>query len=265
MGSLLDWLAHFPPLLWGLEHVEEIVIRALQHGKVPQHVAFVMDGNRRWAREHRVETIEGHSLGFEALKNLLRVCLKMGVKEVSAFAFSIENFKRSKHEVDTLMDIAKNSLTQITAHGDMVDQYGIRIRIVGDLARLKPDVYETVVNVVESTKNNTRATLNVCFPYTSRHEISNSVQSIVHLAEDEKIVPEDIDEALFEKNLLLNDSLPLDWLIRTSGVERLSDFLMWQVHEDSQISFIDNYWPDFSIWRFFPMLIRFQLESQQDA
>ncbi|EPY53171.1 cis-prenyltransferase [Schizosaccharomyces cryophilus OY26] len=263
MGSLLDWLIHFPPLLWGLEQVEEVAIRALKHGKIPQHVAFVMDGNRRWAREHRVETIEGHSLGFETLKNLLRVCLKMGVKEVSTFAFSIENFKRSKHEVDALMDIAKNSLNQITAHGDMVDQYGIRIRIVGDLALLKPDVYETVVNVVESTKNNTRATLNVCFPYTSRHEISNSVQSIVHLAEDGKLVPEDIDESLFEKHLLLNDSHPLDWLIRTSGVERLSDFLLWQVHEDSQISFIDSYWPDFSIWRFFPMLIRYQLQSQQ--
>lgn len=96
---------------------------------MPQHVAFVMDGNRRYARSHKIETVEGHNLGFEALAKILEVCYKSGVKVVTVYAFSVENFKRSKYEVDALMDMAKIKLTQLAQHGELLDRYGASVRV----------------------------------------------------------------------------------------------------------------------------------------
>ncbi|KAK3615002.1 cis-prenyltransferase [Elasticomyces elasticus] len=178
-ASLRRWLFGLPPVEWGLQQLRELLISTLKCGPIPQHIAFVMDGNRRYARTHKLETVEGHHLGFEALAKVLEVCYKSGVKVVTIYAFSIENFKRSKYEVDGLMDMAKLKLVQMSQHGELFDRYGASVRILGDKSLVREDVLEQVDRAVEMTKHNDQAVLNVCFPYTSREEITRSIRETV--------------------------------------------------------------------------------------
>jgi ditrans,polycis-polyprenyl diphosphate synthase len=168
LSQLRKWILESPPIEWAIHQVRELLIGALRQGPMPQHIAFVMDGNRRFARSHKIETVEGHNLGFEALakvwsyllqanadyKQILEVCYKSGVKVVTVYAFSIENFKRSKYEVDGLMEMAKVKLSQMTQHGDLLDRYGARVRILGQRELVKPDVLEAIDRAVELTKDN---------------------------------------------------------------------------------------------------------------
>ena len=126
----------------------------LGRGPVPQHVAFIMDGNRRYARSHNIETIEGHNRGFETLARILDICYKCGVKAVTVYAFSTENFNRPKYEVDGLMQLAKVKLAQLSQHGELLDRYGASVRILGEKYRIPPDVLEVCDRAVEMTKNN---------------------------------------------------------------------------------------------------------------
>lgn len=161
-----------PPVEWGINQLRELLIGALRQGSIPQHVAFVMDGNRRFARSHKIETVEGHNLGFEALakvdeafsgrrciwltgpNQILEVCYKSGVKVVTVYAFSIENFKRSKYEVDALMDMAKIKLSQLSQHGELLERYGASVRVLGNRELLRPDVLQVIDKAVDMTKNN---------------------------------------------------------------------------------------------------------------
>jgi ditrans,polycis-polyprenyl diphosphate synthase len=167
-----NWFASSPPVAWGIRQLRELLIGALRQGPIPQHVAFVMDGNRRFARNNHLETVEGHNLGFEALARvcgltifvehglisyqILEVCYKSGVKVVTIYAFSIENFKRSKYEVDALMEMAKTKLTQLAQHGQLLDRYGASIRILGQRELVKPDVLEAIDTAIRLTKDNKR-------------------------------------------------------------------------------------------------------------
>lgn len=162
------WFLASPPAVWGVRQLRELLIGALKQGPVPQHVAFVMDGNRRFARNHHIETVEGHNLGFESLARILEVCYKTGVKVVTIYAFSIENFKRSKHEVDALMSMAKVKLLQLSEHGALLDRYGASIRVLGQRSLVKPDVLEAIDRAVELTAGNTKYVLSLrwrlCWP-----------------------------------------------------------------------------------------------------
>lgn len=262
------------------------------------------------------------------------MCYKCGVKVVTIYAFSIENFKRSKYEVDALMDIMKVKLSQITQHGDLLDRYGASVRILGQLDMLKPDVLEAINKAVDMTKGNGEAILNVCFPYTSRDEmttairetvkeysvplppskrpfsetrisnnlrsrkmsmsqnspgssirsgsatpsegdIDDSVSSATTLhpsslastdspATPEPVYrdPESISAASVESHLFTAGNPPLDLLIRTSGVKRLSDFMLWQCHENTKLVFLDCLWPEFSLRHFLPVLIEWQWQRK---
>ncbi|KAF2261601.1 Undecaprenyl diphosphate synthase [Lojkania enalia] len=336
------WLAQSPPVAWGVHQLRGLLIGALRQGPIPQHVAFVMDGNRRFARDHHIETVEGHSLGFEALARILEVCYKAGVKVVTIYAFSIENFKRSKHEVDALMAMAKMKLNQLSEHGSLLDRYGASIRILGQRSLVRPDVLEAVDRAMALTAKNNKAILNVCFPYTSRDEIATAVRSTVetyskplvtspskrpfsetHITQNIRkqmltTVPEDVAEQLttsrstspsssngtspavegaqspvtstaidhsekgegqktapnypdpetitadtLNDNMLTAGMPPLDLLVRTSGVERLSDFMLWQCHEKTSIVFLDCLWPEFDLWQFLPVLIEWQWQRKK--
>jgi ditrans,polycis-polyprenyl diphosphate synthase len=136
--------------------LKELFINSVRQGPVPQHVAFVMDGNRRFARKNHIETVEGHNMGFEALAKILEVCYKSGVKVVTVYAFSIENFKRPLHEVNALMEIAKIKLMQLCQHGDLLERYGASLRILGERDMVRPDVLEVIDEAVEMTKHNDR-------------------------------------------------------------------------------------------------------------
>jgi ditrans,polycis-polyprenyl diphosphate synthase len=181
--SLRRWLLSLPPIEYALQHVRELLIGSLRCGPIPKHIAFIMDGNRRWARSNHVETVEGHNKGFEALAKVLEVCYKSGVQYVTIYAFSIENFKRSKYEVDGLMDMAKTKLVQMSQHGELFERYGASVRILGDRSLAREDVLEQVDKAVEITSGNEKAVLNVCFPYTGREEIVRSVRETSYPAE----------------------------------------------------------------------------------
>ncbi|KAI5859130.1 putative undecaprenyl diphosphate synthase-domain-containing protein [Tricharina praecox] len=240
-----------PPIEWASTQLKELFIHSVRQGPVPQHIAFVMDGNRRFARKNHIETAEGHNMGFEALAKV--VCYKSGVKVVTVYAFSIENFKRPMHEVNALMEIAKIKLLQLCQHGDLLERYGASLRILGERELVRPDVLEVIDEAVELTKNNDRSILNVCFPYTSRHEIASSIRDVTAtpgLTDFESITQQTLEDHLFTAGCP-----PLDLVVRTSGVRRLSDFMLWQCHKDTEIVFIDCLWPQFDIWRFLPILI----------
>ncbi|KAI5837820.1 Decaprenyl diphosphate synthase-like protein [Morchella snyderi] len=282
------WLLSSPPIEYVISLTQGLLINALRQGPVPQHIAFVMDGNRRFARSSHIETVEGHNMGFEALARVLEVCYKSGVKVVTIYAFSIENFKRPLHEVNALMEIAKIKLGQLCQHGDLMDRYGASLRVLGHLPLLRPDVLEVIEQATEMTKGNKKAILNVCFPYTSRDEITTAIRTIVSLsttpsssastpppgsptsdrssssssstASSKTATPsymdiESITEHTLTEHMFTADCPPLDLLIRTSGVERLSDFMLWQCHPDTEIVFLQCLWPDFDLWKFLPILV----------
>jgi ditrans,polycis-polyprenyl diphosphate synthase len=177
LSRIRSWFLRSPPVDWALNIVRSTVIGALSQGPIPGHVAFEMDGNRRYARSHKIETIEGHSLGFEALARVrwafapdptkrrntladtdaqvLEVCYKCGVKVVTVYAFSIENFHRPRYEVDGLMQLAKLKLEQLIQHGELLDRYGASVKVLGRLDLIPPDVLEVVDRAVAATQHNT--------------------------------------------------------------------------------------------------------------
>jgi ditrans,polycis-polyprenyl diphosphate synthase len=156
LSRIRNWFLGSPPAEWALHRLRDTLIGALSQGPIPGHVAFEMDGNRRYARSHKIETIEGHHHGFEALARVLEICYKCGVKVVTVYAFSLENFNRPKYEVDGLMQLAKVKLEQLMQHGELLDRYGASVRVLGRLDLLPPDVLEVVEQAVENTKKNTK-------------------------------------------------------------------------------------------------------------
>ncbi|NWI67523.1 DHDDS synthase, partial [Todus mexicanus] len=209
--------------------IERFCGNIIKAGPMPKHVAFIMDGNRRFAQKCHVERQQGHSQGFDKLAQTLRWCLNLGIREVTVYAFSIENFKRSKEEVDGLMDLARQKFSRLLEEQENLKKHGVCIRVLGDLPLLPVDIQELIAQAVQATKNYNKCFLNVCFAYTSRHEISNAVREMAWGVEQGLLEPSDVSESLLDKCLYTNNSPDPDLLIRTSGEVRLSDFLLWQV------------------------------------
>ncbi|KAH6656794.1 putative cis-prenyltransferase [Truncatella angustata] len=263
-SSLSKWLLTSPPIEWALKNARELLIGTLRQGPIPQHVAFEMDGNRRFAKNHHIEAIEGHNLGFEALARVLEICYKCGVKVVTVYAFSIENFNRPKSEVGGLMKMAKIKLEQLCQHGELLDRYGASIRVLGERDLIPADVLPFVDKAVEMTKHNKNAVLNICFPYTSRAEMTHAIKATaekprsIEFKDKETITAETLDSHMYT-----GDSPPLDIFVRTSGVMRLSDFMLWQCHENTHIFFLRCFWPEFDLWHFVPVLVEWQWRQKQ--
>ncbi|KAK9479724.1 Decaprenyl diphosphate synthase-like protein [Lipomyces japonicus] len=262
--GITSWIRTFPLMQYFIAWAQEIFMSVLRTGPVPQHVAFVMDGNRRFARRRKLEVKEGHSAGFESLARILEMCYQVGIKTVTVYAFSIENFKRPPVEVEALMEIARTKLLQIIHHGDLADRFGISIRVLGQRSLIPPDVLTAIDKSTEMTKDNTTAILNICFPYTSRDDIVTSMREIVSLSEDHKVDPDKIDENMIEQHMFTRDCPPLDILVRTSGVERLSDFMLWQSHQNCTVEFVDCLWPEFEPWRFGSILLKWSRQKAKE-
>ncbi|RLV93557.1 Dehydrodolichyl diphosphate synthase complex subunit RER2 [Spathaspora sp. JA1] len=249
-----DWISTFPGYKQVLTTAKKTFGRIIRTGPVPKHVGIIMDGNRRYAKTHKIEIKEGHSLGFDSMASILELLYESGVECATVYAFSIENFKRSNIEVKWLMDLAKSKFKQINNHGELCQEYGVKVRILGNKSLLPKDVLEILNETEEISKNNTRAVLNVCFPYTSRDEITHSIQETVQQSTE---FPEmTINQETLDNNLYTKDSPKLDLLVRTSGTSRLSDFLLWQcVSPDCAIVFVDKLWPAFRPWDMAKILI----------
>lgn len=226
----------------------------IRTGPTPRHVGVIMDGNRRYAKNHKIELKEGHNLGFDSMANILELLYESGVECATVYAFSIENFKRLRHEVEWLMDLAKSKFQQISQQGELCEKYGIKIRVLGNVALLPQDVQQILAETERITKDNKRAVLNVCLPYTSRDEMAHSIKRIATLAKKDPTVH--IDENTIEDFLYTSESPPLDILVRTSGTYRLSDFLLWQaVPSSCAIMFSNKLWPDFTAWDMIKILL----------
>ncbi|GAA6024018.1 hypothetical protein JCM11491_000533 [Sporobolomyces phaffii] len=270
MSSLWSYIpTQLHPLLRAL------LVPSLRLGPRPQHVAFIMDGNRRSARLRSLPVRVGHEEGFEALKRVLSFLLKLDIPHVTVYAFSIENFNRDPAEVDTLMDMARKRLVEICRHGALLQQYGVQIRVLGRRDLLPPDVQESCLEAERMTAHNSKGILNLCCPYTSQEEIATAVKRTVDAATaapaaasaaSPRPAPDDdaalnITEAEIASNLYTAASPPVDILIRTSGVSRLSDFLLWQCNEDTVLHFIEPNWPDIGVADVLPPLLSYQAEA----
>ncbi|KAM3935862.1 dehydrodolichyl diphosphate synthase complex subunit DHDDS isoform 1-T2 [Leptodactylus fuscus] len=240
-----------------LSLIERLCANVLKAGPVPKHVAFIMDGNRRYAKKCHVERQEGHSQGFEKLAETLRWCLNLGICEVTVYAFSIENFKRSKEEVDGLMELARQKFTRLLEEKEKLQKHEVCIRVIGDLSLLPLDIQKLIAQAVLETKDYSKCFLNVCFAYTSRHEISNAVREVAWGVQEGLIEPRDVTESLLDQCLYTSHSPDPDLLIRTSGEVRLSDFLLWQTSH-SCLVFQSILWPEYTFWNLCEAILRYQ-------
>ncbi len=204
--------------------------------EVPQHLGIIMDGNRRWAEKQGLPVFRGHEAGYEALKKIVKHCQNSGVKTLTAFTFSTENWQRSEQEVGFLM-----SLFQKAAESDLEDlaRKSISIRIIGQKERLSRELAASLVKIEESTKSNNGMILNIALSYGGRAEIISAVKAII----EKKIPAEEITEATIAENLWVPSDT--DLLIRTGNEKRLSNFLIWQ-SAYAELYFSNKYWPDFT-------------------
>lgn len=230
----------------------------LRLGPVPRHVAFIMDGNRRFAQRNGMRIVQGHAAGFRKLKEALEWCLEMGIEICTVYAFSVENFSRSPDEVSALMNLAHEKFEEMLLRGDVIERHGARVRVLGDLARLSPRLQALVAKVMESSKHNSRLALNICFAYSARQEMNLAAAALAAGVAAGRLRAGDVTEAALQSALYTEHLEPPDLLIRTSGETRLSDFLLWQL-ESSHLSFVSRLWPELTCWDFFSILLDYQL------
>lgn len=202
------------------------------------HIAIIMDGNRRWAREHNLPTPAGHKKGVDSLREITRACDDLGIKYLTVYAFSTENWNRTQEEVNFLMD-----LVAITLKNELSEMHkeGVKISFLGDLSRFNEKLQKVIYNSIEKTKYNKGVNLQIALNYGSRDEITNAVKQIVNLGYSaEEITPQIISENLYTSNIP-----DPDLLIRTGGEKRISNYLLWQIAY-SEIIVVDEYWPEFN-------------------
>lgn len=220
-----------------LEKTSDEKIKELVKNTNMQHIAIIMDGNRRWAKEKFLPSMMGHKKGVEALKKTVRACDDFGVKYLTLYAFSTENWNRKQEEVDFLMELLA---TTIVNELDELNENNVRMNYIGNLSQLNNNLQNILSNSVEKTKNNTGVNLNIAINYGARDEITNAVKNII-----KEGIPEDkINQELISKYLYTGNMPDPDLLIRTSGEKRISNYLLWQIAY-SEIYITNTYWPDF--------------------
>ncbi len=213
------------------------VIKSIVENTNLKHIAVIMDGNRRWAKNKGLPTAVGHKKGVEALKEILRACNDFGVKYLTAYAFSTENWNRKKEEVDFLME-----LIAITLSNELSEMHNenVQIHFIGDISRLSDKLQKILANAVETTKNNTGVILQIALNYGSRDEITNAVKNIIKSG----ISADDVTSELISDNLYTKGTPDPDILIRTGGEQRISNYLLWQIAY-SEIIIVNEFWPEF--------------------
>ena len=208
---------------------------------MPQHIAIIMDGNRRWAKEKGMDTRLGHKAGAETLEKIAAFGNEIGLKYLTVYAFSTENWKRTKEEIGALMLLLQKYLDKFLNKESLRN---IRIRVLGDIESLDKGLKESIKKLVEKSKNNTGLTLNIAFNYGGRAELAKATKQIASMVKNNEINVEDINEELISNNLYTKGEPEPDLLIRTGGELRISNFLLWQLAY-TEFLFIEKYWPDF--------------------
>ena len=209
---------------------------------MPKHIAIIMDGNRRWAKSQGKPASFGHKAGAKTLEKIVRYANKIGLEYITVYAFSTENWKRTEDEVNALMMLLKSYLDD---YSKRADSENIKVKVLGDITALSQGMQKSIIKCMERTKNNTGVTFNIALNYGGRDEIVKAVQNIVKQVKNNQLEIENINEKTITDNLYTAGQPDPDLVIRTSGEQRLSNFLPWQVVY-SEFLFVDKNWPYFT-------------------
>ncbi len=231
----------------------------IDKNRVPQHVAVIMDGNGRWAKRHGKERVFGHQAGVDSVDKITEAASNLGIKYLTLYAFSTENWNRPKAEVDALMEILAYSLR---TYIKKISSNNVRLRVIGDIDNLTAKARENLYAAIHETEQNTGLNLVLALNYSARWEITNAAKRIANDVRNKLIQPDDITEKSFSNYLSTQGMPDPDLLIRTSGELRISNFLLWQLSY-SELFFTDTCWPDFKEEQFFDAILDYQKRERR--
>jgi len=226
---------------------------------LPQHIAIIMDGNGRWAKNRGEIRTFGHEHGVTAVRETVEAAAELGIQYLTLYAFSTENWNRPREEVDALMNLLVKTIHSET---DTLNKNKIRLWAVGDLESLHEDCYNELMSSIEATKTNSRMTLNLALSYSARWEITRAAQLLARDVADKKIAPGDINQEMLSSYLTTKDIPDPSLLIRTSGEYRMSNFLLWQIAY-SELYFTDKLWPDFRKEDLYEAIVNYQARERR--
>ena len=227
--------------------------------KTPQHIAIIMDGNGRWAKQKGLMRAFGHENGTKSVRITVETCAKLGIENLTLYAFSTENWNRPKLEVDTLMRLLISSLKKEL---ETLQKNNIRLNCIGNITMLPDSAKKELLAVMEKTKNNNRMTLTLALSYGSREELLNAVKTICDKVKNNIISIDALDESIINQHLYTHNLPDVDLVIRTSGEHRISNFLLWQIAY-AEFYFTDVLWPDFKEDDLYEALISYQKRERR--
>ncbi len=222
--------------------------------KLPKHIAIIMDGNGRWALKNGLSRVDGHYEGVDSVRNIAEAAASIGIKYITLYTFSTENWNRPKDEVDALMGLFVETIIKEL---DTLNKNDIKLNAIGDLNSLPGENYQKLMETMEKTSSNSTMTLTLAMSYSSRWEITNAVKNIVQDVELGKLNYEDITEEVFESKLTTAGIPDPELLIRTSGELRISNYLLWQIAY-SELYFTDVLWPEFREENLYKAIVEYQ-------
>ncbi len=238
---------------------DEMLSRIRMNGAVPRHVAIIMDGNGRWARERALPRPLGHRAGMKAVRATVEAAIEVGVEVVTLFAFSEENWQRPPSEISALMELLEE---YIAREASELRQEGVTVHVLGDRTRLTPAARAAVERIERETESGTRLALNLCISYSSRAEIARAAKLLADEVRAGTLAPEDIDEDAISARLFTAPWGDPDLLIRTSGEQRISNFLLWQLAY-AELYITQVLWPDFSRATLFEAILDYQRRERR--
>lgn len=256
-------ISAIPPLIFKplYDLYESYLLEKVKSGNIPRHVAIIMDGNRRWARKLEKPPWYGHLFGSKKLEEILEWCRELGIRTLTIYAFSTENFKRTPEEVSALMSLFEEKFRELL-EDERVHRYGIRVNMIGRRELLPESVRKAAEEVEKATKKYTNHILNIALAYGGRSEIADAVREIVKDVLDGKLRPEDIDEGLIKRYLYYPNMPDPDIVIRTGGEVRISNFLLYQIAY-SELFFVDIYFPEFRKIDFLRIIREYQKRQRR--
>ncbi|MDR7371888.1 undecaprenyl diphosphate synthase [Flavobacterium aquidurense] len=235
------------------------LLDSIDQTNLPKHLAIIMDGNGRWAKQQGFLRAFGHENGTKSVKKTITTCAKLGIEYLTLYAFSTENWNRPKLEVDALMKILINSLKKELV---TLQENNIRLNAIGNLEKLPKTAQKELLDVIDKTKNNTRLTLTLALSYGSREELVNAVRIISDKVKNNIISIDTIDDSIINEHLYTQNLPDVDLLIRTSGEHRISNFLLWQIAY-AELYFTNVLWPDFKDQDLYEAIISYQKRERR--
>lgn len=227
---------------------------SLDKNNIPLHVAIIMDGNGRWAKKQGEDRIFGHHEGVNSVREIVEACGEIGVKYLTLYAFSTENWNRPKEEVDALMELLVSSISMETPN---LLKKGVRLKVIGDIASLPLSCQQELQESINTTANNTTVTLILALSYSSKWEITNAMKEIAKKIEEGKLSSKEITSKHIDEHLNTRDYPEPELMIRTSGEHRISNFLLWQLAY-AEFYFTDTLWPEFRKQDFYKAILSYQ-------